>query len=80
MTLKTRTTPNPNSEIIANAHIGGCGLTLPPSIEAPEGMAAVVLFVPMQHILGKSPIEIQKDVGLPWASSEGAGIWFDDFE
>lgn len=73
-----RNIPNPHSQMLACAIVGGAGLTLPPKVDVPEGMAAVVLFVPMEHVIGKSPIEIQEDLGLPWYCNGGSPAWFDE--
>jgi len=75
---KMRTMPNPHSELLVGAIVGGAGLTLPPEQEVPEGMAAVVLFVPMEKMLGKSPMDIQDDLGLPWHMEGGNPVWFDE--
>jgi hypothetical protein len=68
--------PNPNSEILKNAQVGGAGIGFPPSLEMPEGMAAVLLYVPIQQIIGKSPGDIQNDLGLPWHFG-GEPFWFE---
>ena len=73
-----RKTPNQNSRMLAGAIVGSAGLTLPPEVDVPDGMAAVVLFVPMEQIIGKDPIEIQEDLGLPWHMEGGSPVWFDE--
>lgn len=75
-----RKTPNQNSQMLASAIIGGAGLTLQPGGEVPDGMAAVVLFVPMEQMIGKSPMEIQEDIGLPWNMEGGIPVWFDEMK
>lgn len=74
-----RDIPNPESIILKNAVIGGAGLGNPPENEPPSGMAAVLLYVPIEQILNKSPIQIQNDIGLPWHMTGGDPVWFDDF-
>jgi hypothetical protein len=72
------TQPNPKSTILANAIIGGAGIGLPPEQSAPRGMGCVLLYTPVGGIIGKSIIEIQQDVGLPWCmGNDGAGFWFE---
>ena len=34
------------------------------------------LYVPEELILGKTPIDIQKDMNLPWADGAEDGFWF----
>ncbi|CAD0266084.1 hypothetical protein DENIT_70062 [Pseudomonas veronii] len=41
-------------------------------------MGAVLLYVPLGDILGKSPIDIQADLGMPWHVEDGPGVWFDE--
>ena len=43
-----------------------------------EGMVTMVLYVPRTEIVGKTPMDIQADLGLPWAVDDGSGIWFDE--
>lgn len=74
-----RVTPNPKSKMLANAIVGGVGLGIPPnSSTPPEGMATVVLFVPMNQVAGKNAIDIQRDLGLPWFARGGPAVWFDE--
>lgn len=73
-----RKTPNEASQMLASAIVGGAGLTLPPGVAVPDGMAAVVLFVPMEQMIGKSAIEIQHDLGLPWHMENSKPVWFDE--
>ena len=54
--------------------VSGCGL----SDEAPEGFAHITLMVPLSLIEGKSPIDLQSDLGLPWSDHDGNGLWFDE--
>lgn len=70
-----RDIPNPQSEILKQAQVGGAGIGFPPSLEMPEGMAAIILYVPINEIVGKSPGDIQNDLGLPWHTG-GDPIWF----
>jgi hypothetical protein len=49
-----RITPNPQSMILANAVVGGAGLVSPPEITAPAGMGIVILYVPLDHVVGKT--------------------------
>lgn len=78
MTLKLRVTPNPQSQLLNLAVIGGAGLSLPPDTTVPEGMAAVLLFVPINCMIGKTIPEIQTDIGLPWFADGGESFWFDE--
>lgn len=73
-----RATLNPQSEILSNAVVGGAGLSVPADATTPDGMAAIVLYVPIDHILGKNPMELQRDMGLPWYAEGGPAIWFDE--
>jgi hypothetical protein len=73
-----RITPNPKSMILANAVVGGAGLGSPPEITAPAGMGTVILYVPIDCVVGKTPIDIQNDIGLPWFVEDGPAIWFDE--
>lgn len=68
--------PNPDSQLLANAVIGGAGLGLPPVADAPEGMATVVLYVLVTEIVGKTMPDIQADLGLPWHIAGGGQYWF----
>lgn len=70
--------PNPKSSILAKAVVGGAGIGLPPGFELPDNMAAVILLVPIDKIVGKSPAEIQTDLGLPWAMEDGEPFWFEN--
>lgn len=73
-----RVTPNPKSTLLANAVVGGVGLAIPPDSDPPAGMAVLVLFVPLHEVDGKNPIEIQQDLGLPWAVEDGSSAWLDE--
>lgn len=73
-----RKVPNAESSILAKAIVGGVGLTPPPKIDVPAGMATVVLFVPMSEIAGKTPIELQANLGLPWYFHGGDPVWLDE--
>lgn len=74
----SRVCPNPNSRLLAEAIVGGAGLMPPPDTTLPRGMGAVLLFVPLPEIAGKSPLDIQADLGLPWFVHGGEPMWFDD--
>lgn len=70
-------TPNVNSEMLSEAVVGGAGLMLPPDAGIPpKGMGAVLLYVPLKVMQGKSPVEMQADMGLPWAGPNGEPTWF----
>lgn len=73
----SRKIPNPNSTLLANAVIGGCGIGLPPDSDPPQGMGAVVLYLPLPLLANKSPMDIQRDLGLPWSVDGGGTHWFD---
>lgn len=76
--MSHKTTPNPESKMLAQAVVGGVGLSIPPDAGTPpEGMAAVLLYVPLSLVNAKSPIDIQADLGLPWSGPAGEPIWFD---
>lgn len=75
---KERKIPNPQSILLSKAVVGGAGLSLPPDVEIPDGMAMILLLVPMEDIVGKSMPEIQDDLGLPWHCDDGAGVWLDE--
>ena len=74
----TRQTPNPNSTMLAEAIVGGAGIDLPPDMDVPVGMGAILLYVPLEHMVGKSMPQIQADLGLPWSAGDGQGFWFSD--
>ena len=67
--------PNPESELLPNAVIGGAGLGLPRKLSAPPGKAAVLLYVPAELVIGRAIPEIQSDLGLPWHVDGGEPIW-----
>ncbi|MDN0082451.1 hypothetical protein QU487_06740 [Crenobacter sp. SG2305] len=73
-----RVTPNPESTLLAKAVVGGAGLNIPPGTVPPEGMGAVVLFVPLEQMVGKTVMEIQSDLGLPWHAEGSDPVWFAD--
>ena len=74
----SRLIPNPQSKLLSKAIVAGAGLGLPPNIEIPDGMAVVLLIVPMNEMIGKRLPDIQNDLGLPWHSGDGHGVWFDE--
>lgn len=68
---------NVKSEMLARAVVGGAGMSLPPGAGTPPpGMGAVLLYVPLEAMEDKSPIEMQADMGLPWAGPDGEPFWF----
>lgn len=71
-------TPNPASTLLANAIIAGAGLGIQPNQEVPDGMAAVLLYVPENLVVGKNMMEIQNDLGLPWNMIGGEPVWLAD--
>lgn len=74
-----RDIPNPESIILKSSIIGGAGLSVPPAIcEPPNGMAAVLLYVPIEQIINKTPMQIQNDIGLPWHMDGGDSFWFEE--
>jgi hypothetical protein len=73
-----RAIPNPKSEILAHAVITRAGIGTFPPLDVPENMGVVVLFVPIQLIAGKTPVDIQNDIGFPWYAVNGPSAWFDD--
>lgn len=73
----TRKSPNPESKMLANAIVGGAGMGMP-GVTPPRGMGAVLLYVPLDSIQGKSPVEMQADLGLPWHCEGGQPIWFNE--
>ncbi|WP_199918420.1 hypothetical protein [Pseudomonas veronii] len=72
-----RQSPNPTSKMLAKAVVAGAGIGMP-GVTPPPGMGAVLLYVPLGDILGKSPIDIQADLGMPWHVEDGPGVWFDE--
>ena len=72
-----RQSPNPASNILANALVAGFGLEVA-GHNAPEGMGVVVLYVPLEKVESQMPLAIQEDLGLPWYSSGCPPIWFDE--
>lgn len=75
--MTDKKTINLNSEMLAMAVVGGAGMGLPPGAGTPPpGMGAVLLYVPLSAMAGKSPIEMQADMGLPWAGPNGEPFWF----
>ena len=75
---KTRVTPNPQSRMLSKAVVGGAGIGFPPSMKPPAGMGAIVLYVPIEQIVGKSILEMQSDIGLPWSVEGGQPVWVDE--
>jgi hypothetical protein len=73
-----RVIPNPHSKLLASAIVGAVGLAVPPDSEPPAGMAVLLLYVPLDNMVEKNPIEIQTDLGLPWAVEDGSTAWLDE--
>lgn len=68
---------NPKSEMLSKAVVGGAGLFLHHGATTPpDGMGALLLFVPLESMQNKSPIEMQADLGLPWSGPAGEPYWF----
>lgn len=65
------------STLLKHAVIGGYSIRAMPIDEPPPGMATIVLHVPLQYVVGKTPNDIQKDMNLPWSMSDGTGYWFE---
>lgn len=72
-----RQTPNPGSKLLQHAIIGGGGIRMPAETEAPDGMAVILLYVPIELMAGKTLPQIQSDIGLPWANQDGEPVWMD---
>lgn len=75
---KTRCIPNPKSALLSKAVIGGVGLGRPDDLEPPQGMATILLYVPVHEITTRPMQEIQADLGLPWSDQDGRPVWFDE--
>lgn len=73
-----RIIPNPSSELLRRAVVGGAGLGLPPGLSAPPGMGMVLLYVPLEALTSRSIPEVQRDLGLPWSDETGQAVWFDE--
>lgn len=74
--MEKKQIPNPKSKLLTNAVVASVGMGLPPVINTPDNMAAIVLFVPIEELHGKSAPEIQDDLGLPWHVEGGGKYWF----
>lgn len=70
--------PNPHSQILSKACVGGVGLCIPKPETPPDGFAAVVLYIPIESINGKTAVDIQKDLGLPWYCDGNDPVWLED--
>lgn len=69
--------PQENSRFFEEAVVGGAGMGIPPGAgNPPAGMGVVLLYVPLSVMDGKSPIEMQADMGLPWSGPNGEPYWF----
>ena len=72
-----RKTPNPKSQMLENAVVGSAGISWE-GVTPPPGMGAVLLYVPISEVLGKSPLDIQSDLGMPWHCEGHPPVWFDE--
>ena len=64
-------------QFFEQAVVGGAGMGIPPGAGTPPaGMGAVLLYVPLSVMDGKSPIEMQAEMGLPWSGPNGEPFWF----
>lgn len=72
-----RKSPNPESKMLAKAVVAGAGMGMP-GVELPEGMGAVLLYVPLSEFAGKSIHDIQADLGIRWHMEGGPGVWLDE--
>lgn len=72
-----RKSPNPHSKLLEKAVVGGAGMSLP-GVTPPQGLGVVLLYVPLSEVLGKSAIDMQSDLGIPWHCEGGQPVWFDD--
>lgn len=75
--MASRPIPNPQSKLLAKAVVGGVGLA-PDAIEPPPNMACILLYVPLDDLMGRTAPEIQDDLGLPWSANDGEPYWFAD--
>lgn len=41
------------------------------SHQPPPGMGVVLLYVPLHALSGKSALEVQADMGIPWSKPNG---------
>lgn len=72
-------TKYPTSKLLSNAVVGGGGAIIPPgAADPPAGLGVIVLYVPVELLQHKSPVDIQSDLGLPWADESGDPVWFDE--
>ncbi len=75
-----RAMPNPNSTLLTSAIVGGFGIDIPPEhVVPPPGMGVIMLFVPLEKVVGQTAPEVQDDLGLPWSTGDGNGVWLADF-
>lgn len=51
------------SDLVRQAIVGGAGMSLPPALDPPPGMAVVLLYVPLRELTKRSIPEIQSDLG-----------------
>jgi hypothetical protein len=81
--MDKRKSPNPESKALEESLVGGVGIRLPEgAVEPPEGYAAIVLYVPIQHVTGQDVIQLQNDLGIPWTIRDEngsiSGAWLDE--
>ena len=50
----------------------------PGEANPPPGMGVVLLYVPQSAIAQMNPLDMQADLGLPWAGPNGEPFWFDE--
>lgn len=69
--------PRDQNRFFEQAVVGGAGMGIPPgSGTPPDGMGVVLLYVPLAVMDGKSPIEMQAEMSLPWSGPNGEPFWF----
>lgn len=70
---------NKDSRLLTKAVIGGAGLQLPPDAGLPpEGMGAILLYVPLDVMKSMTLPDIQADIGLPWSGPDGEPFWLSE--
>ena len=78
MSDATVLTPNPNSTILKHAIIASVGIGAEEGdSDLPAGYGTLVLYVPLDELVGKDIQQLQDDIGLPWrcTDSKAPGIW-----
>ena len=58
--MEKKQIPNPKSKLLTNSVVASVGMGLPPVINTPDNMAAIVLFVPIEE---RAPIVTGKQIG-----------------